>query len=121
MQQAYELGRVDKYLIDLGWERNMHCYVLYGKSGGSKEAIATTEAILEAIEEEVEGDPILPTIVQGDFNATPSKLKAVKKDQRRKLLDRRWRSCPLVGKETRGADMPRKSNCEANKDRWSGV
>ena len=70
---------MEKYLIDLGWEKNLRKYVLYGKAGGSKEAIATTEAIVEAIEEEINGDPILPTIIQGDFNEVPSKLKTVKR------------------------------------------
>ena len=79
LKQAWEAGRVEKYFIDLGWERNLRQYVLYGKSGGSKDAIATTEAILEVIEEEVNGDPILPTIIQGDFNEVPNKLKTVKR------------------------------------------
>ena len=75
MQQAWEAGRVDKYLIYLGWERNLRQYVIYGKSGGSKDAITTKEAIMEAIEEEVNGDQIMPTIIQWDFNAFPVSLK----------------------------------------------
>ena len=72
LQQAWEAGRVEKYLIDLGWERNLRQYVIYGKSGGSKDAIATTEAIMEAIEEEVNGDPTMPTIIHGGFNEAPA-------------------------------------------------
>ena len=53
--------------------------MIYGKSGGSKDAIATTEAILEAIEEEVNGDPIMPTIIRGGFNEVTSKLETVKR------------------------------------------
>ena len=64
---------METYLIDLGWERNLRQYVIYGTSGGSKDAIATTEAILEAIEEEVNGDPTMPTIIQGDFNEAPAR------------------------------------------------
>ena len=55
LQQAWQAGRVEKYLIDIGSERNLRQYVIYGKSGGSKEALATTEAIMEATEEEING------------------------------------------------------------------
>ena len=55
LQQAWEAGCVEKYLIYLGWGRSLRQYVIYGKSGGSKEALATTEAIMEATEEEVNG------------------------------------------------------------------
>ena len=78
LQHAWGTGRVEKYLTDLGWERTLRQYVIYWKSGGSKDAIATTEAIREAIEEEVNGRPIVPTIVQWDFNEVPSTLETVK-------------------------------------------
>ena len=41
-------------MVDLGWETSLRLYVLYGKSGGTKEAIAMTEAVFEAIEEEMD-------------------------------------------------------------------
>ena len=28
-RDAYEAGRVDKYLVDLGWEQNLFCFVIY--------------------------------------------------------------------------------------------
>ena len=62
-------------MIDLGWDRNLRQYVIYGKFGGSKDAIATTEAILEATEEEAIGDPIMPMATQGVFNDVPIKLE----------------------------------------------
>ena len=80
LKKSWEEGRVEKYLADLGWERNLRIYAMYGKSGGTKEAKAVTEAILEAIEEEeANGDPILPTFIQGDYNEVPSKLKTIRR------------------------------------------
>ena len=85
LQQAWEAGRVGKYIIELGWERNLGQHVIYGKSGGSNYAIVTTEAIMEATEEEVNGDPTLPTIIQGGFKEVPSKLKPVKR-----MMEEHW-------------------------------
>ena len=48
------------------------------ETGGSKEAVATTEAIMEAIEEETNGDPIMPTKIQGYFNEVPTNWKLSK-------------------------------------------
>lgn len=120
LQQAWEAGRVEKYLIDPGWERNLRQCVIYGKSGGSKDAIATTEAIMDAIEEEVNGDPIMPTIIQGGFNKFPSKLKTVK----RMMEDHCWID---VGKaanwweENREADMPCNNRSNTINNRWDSM
>ena len=51
----------------------MQIFNIYGKSGGSKEDIAMTEAILEATEDEKTAEQqktkqTLPTIIIGDFN-----------------------------------------------------
>lgn len=55
LQESWEAGWVEKYLVDLGWDSNSRQLTVYGKSGGSNEALATTEAIMEAIEEETNG------------------------------------------------------------------
>ena len=47
-------------------------------SGGLREAIATTEAIVQAIKREVKTESHKPTIVAGDFNKEPCTLQAVK-------------------------------------------
>ena len=41
-EEAVKTGRVEKHLVDLGWEQMMQCFNLYGKSGGGKEDIAVT-------------------------------------------------------------------------------
>ena len=51
-KKAHEMGRAEKYLIDLGWERMIQVFNIYGQSGAGKEEIAVTEAILEAVREE---------------------------------------------------------------------
>ena len=53
-------------------------FPVYGKSGGSKEAIAMTEAILQAIRREIRSESHMPTIITGDFNKEPSTLQTVK-------------------------------------------
>ena len=60
--------------MDLGRSRNLTCYIIYGKSGGSKEAKRTTAAIIEAITEEMKTDHYLPTIIMGDFRCEPGEL-----------------------------------------------
>ena len=44
--EAHALGRVAKYVMDVGWERAYTCYVVYGYSGGSRETEAATEALM---------------------------------------------------------------------------
>ena len=35
--KAHAAGRVEKFLIDVGWEQNLLCFVIYGCSGSSNE------------------------------------------------------------------------------------
>ena len=73
----HEAGRRDKYLVDLGWEQNMRVYVIYGCTGDTKQAINCTEAIIEAIEEEIAKDPLFTILIVGDFNHTPNEVHNV--------------------------------------------
>ena len=77
-KNAYEMGRVEKYLLDLGWDRMVQVFNIYGQSGAGKEDIAVTEAIIEAVREERDQEPHLPTLIVGDVNADPSKLRNLK-------------------------------------------
>ena len=54
LYKAYECAMVAKYTMDVGWERSYTVYNLYGKSGGSKEAITTTEALCQGCRREGE-------------------------------------------------------------------
>ena len=59
----------------------MIVYVIYGKTGGSGEALAITEALMEAIRLEIRANPgeeCEPTLIMGDYNATPCDLATVK-------------------------------------------
>ena len=51
--KAKNCGRVEKYLMDVGWEKSYRVYPVYGKSGGSREVVAITEAILQAATREI--------------------------------------------------------------------
>lgn len=77
-REAYQAGRADKHLVGLGWSQNMQLYILYGKSGGSGgkkgEARDVTDAVVQAIREEINHEAQLPTIILGDFNAEPETL-----------------------------------------------
>ena len=73
-KKTHAAGRVDKFLIDLGWGRNLLCFVIYGCSGNSKEAKECTEAIVDAIEQEIGDDYAMPILTEGDFNNTPSEI-----------------------------------------------
>ena len=42
---ACEQGRAEKYLVDLGWEKNLLCFIIYGVSGGSGEAKDTRKPL----------------------------------------------------------------------------
>ena len=78
-QNVWLAGRAGKYEIDMGWEANLTCYVIYGKSGGATKDKAVTDAILQAIKEEIDSEIHRPTIILGDFNAEPDTLKTAKK------------------------------------------
>ena len=77
-REAWRTGRVEKYLMDLGWEKMIQVFNVYGQSGGGKEDIAITEAILEAVREEAKAETQGPTLLMGDVNADPSKLHNLK-------------------------------------------
>ena len=49
LKMAEAEGRLTRYILDLGWQEPLAAYIVYGKSGGTKEAKAFTEALLEAI------------------------------------------------------------------------
>ena len=53
-------------------------YVPYGKSGGSRKDRDMTEAIIEAIKDEINSEVHKLTLILGDFNAEPGSLRAVK-------------------------------------------
>ena len=72
------MGRAEQYLVDLGLERMVQVFNIYGQSCGGKEDIATAEAILEAVREERDQEPHLPTLIVGDANADPSRLRNLK-------------------------------------------
>ena len=81
-EEAAKTGRVEKYLIDLGWEKMMQVFNIYGKAGGRKEDVAVTEALLEATKGEREAEQrrtkhTLPTMILGDFNEDPEKLQGI--------------------------------------------
>ena len=72
-EKAYMLGRVDKYIIDNGGDKdNIIVFVIYGKAGGTKHAKGITEAIIAAIREEIGTTCSQPVLITGDFIATPS-------------------------------------------------
>ena len=73
-QETCKTGRVEKYLVDFGWEKMLFVYNIYGQSGGSKEDIAVTQAILAVIKTEMVQEQHLPVIIMGDANANPEKL-----------------------------------------------
>ena len=66
-------------MVDLGWEQNLLIFVTYCFSGGSLEAKEGTVAIAEAIEEEIGEEAMMPVLIQGDFNRTPSEIRTIKK------------------------------------------
>ena len=62
LQRGCRNGRNVPDRPEVGEEPQTICTLRYVRR--TKEATAMTEAILEAIEEEVNGDPMLPTIIQ---------------------------------------------------------
>ena len=80
--EAVETGRVERYMMDLGWEQMMQVFNLYGKAGGRKEDIAVTEALLGVIEgervaEHKKTKQTIPTIICGDLYENPEKLQGI--------------------------------------------
>ena len=68
----HDEGRACKCRLDCGWENNLKVYECYGQSGGRKACREATESIIEAIRDETVGEEGLPTLIMGDFNATPN-------------------------------------------------
>ena len=99
LQHANARGIVAKYVLDVGWERAFTIYNLYGCSGGSSSNIATTEALVQACRQEMEGDVHNPKLLMGDFNARPNSLGPV---------------CDLI-REDQWADLGHRA------DWWSGT
>ena len=44
LQKAWQAGRVEKCCAGSGWEKNLRSYVVYGRSGGTKEAVIRINA-----------------------------------------------------------------------------
>ena len=78
LHKAYECGLVANYTMDVGWQRSYTVYTVYGKSGGSKEAITTTEALCQGCRRDGEQSINGPMMWVGDFNATPCELGTVR-------------------------------------------
>ena len=76
--EAREKGMVERYNVDVGWEVAFTVYNFYGESGGSTANVATTEACLLAIRRDMRMGAKQPSMVLGDFNATPHKLGPIR-------------------------------------------
>ena len=73
-KRVYELGRADKYLVDLGWQQNIMVFVVYCYAGGSTGAKESTDQIADAIKEEIGEDCAMPVMIQGDLNRTLNEI-----------------------------------------------
>ena len=114
-RQAQEAGRVDKHMQDLGWEQNLLCLVIYGVSGGSNEAKDETEAITEAIKEEIGEYSEMPAIIKRDFNRTPNELSTLKE----LIEDEAWTDLGSVVEwwgRTQPDDAPNESGGKGDKN-----
>ena len=60
-----------------GWGRNLHVLVVYGMTGDSGEAKLATNAIIDAIREEIDRETYLPTFIMGDSNDEPESIEVV--------------------------------------------
>ena len=78
IQLAYDKGESSQVSHQPGWKSNLQFLVIYGKSGGSAEAINLTETIIEAIIEERNSEPCMAAIIVGDFNTSTDKLTNIK-------------------------------------------
>ena len=97
---------MDKYILDLGWEQNGLCFVLYGCAGGSAEAKECTDVICEAIEKEIGEDFAMPIIIQGDYNRTPNEIGTIK----RMIEEDAWTDLGVVASWWGGEDN--KATCQ---------
>ena len=69
---------------------NIRVCVCYGCTGDMKEATNMTEAIFEAIEEEIAMDTIMPTLMVGDFKPYTLQIAKRQKTHRGAGLVRCW-------------------------------
>ena len=76
-REVHEAGRANKCLVDLGWEQTLRIFNIYGKSGNGKEALRTTEAIIDSVREEMLQDGHMATIILRDLNANPEDVESV--------------------------------------------
>ena len=86
-KQACEAGRVDKYIIDLGWGQHLFCFIVYCNSGNSIDAKEESEAIACAIEEEIGKDSNMPIVIQVNFNWEPRDLDTFRNMLEEKSMD----------------------------------
>ena len=78
LQNSSLEGRLEKYLVDLGWEDNLVVYFIYGKTGGSKAAEQYANSLPEAVHQEVWSTPARPTIILWGIRSDPSDLPSVR-------------------------------------------
>lgn len=81
VQEGKRARNVGKYNISIGRSTGMIVYVIYGKTGGSGEALAIVEALMEAMQLDIRanlGEECEPTLIMGNYNATPCNLATVK-------------------------------------------
>ena len=115
-KEAWKAGRAGKYLIDLGWEKMMQVFNVYGQSGGGKANEAIIETILAAVNQERDSEQYLPTLIVGDINADPKKLQnLVELVEEEGWIDV-WAACGLVGKQTSRNNVRKQTRCKGIED-----
>ena len=55
-QVAYDEGRAAKYHVDVDWDTDAVCYVVYGQAGGNNKDKAKTQEIMQACGDEFPWD-----------------------------------------------------------------
>jgi hypothetical protein len=75
-KQAVGRGRVIHIAVDIGHQRFVSVFVIYGWSGGAsnKKMASLTNRLLDAINLETQAHPPTPTLIIGDINAEPKHL-----------------------------------------------
>lgn len=119
LAEARGKGMVERYNVDVGWEAAFTVYNIYGESGGFAANVATTEACLHAIRRDMEMGARQPSIVFGDFNATPHKMGPTKSW----INDEQWTD--LGNRADWWGGVPNRWTChsrsQAKKSRIDGV
>ena len=110
---------VGKYILDVGWGKNYTVYNMYGKSGGSKDAVTTTEALCQGCRRDGARNLHCPKMWVGDFNATPCDLLTV----REMIRDHQWTDVGHRDNWWRGKpdEWTCHSRAKAKKSRIDGV